>query len=55
MKSISNVVQSNHLNIDCLLKKSNKYQTVYLSNIECNINHIFPIEKEEDLYTYSYI
>ncbi|CAH1733298.1 unnamed protein product [Aphis gossypii] len=50
ISNISNVVQSNHLNIDCLLQNANKYQTVDLSNIECN--HIFPIEKEEDLYTF---
>jgi len=52
INNISNIVQSNHLNIDCLLQNANKYQTVDLSNIECNINHIFPIEKEEDLYTF---
>uniref|UniRef100_A0A2S2NHN0 DUF4806 domain-containing protein n=1 Tax=Schizaphis graminum TaxID=13262 RepID=A0A2S2NHN0_SCHGA len=50
INNISNVVQSNHLNIDCLLQNANKYQTVDLSNIECDV--IFPIEKEDDLYTF---
>jgi len=47
INNISNVVQSNHLNIDCLLANANKLSSIDLSNIECNM---FPIEKDEDLY-----
>jgi len=46
INNVSNVVQSNHLNIDCLLANANKYPSIDLSNIDCNI---FSIEKDEDL------
>lgn len=49
IKNISNVVKSNHLNINCLLANANKNPYIDLSNIERNM---FPIEKDEDLYTF---
>lgn len=49
INNISNVVQANHLNIDCLLANANKNPSIDISNIECNM---FPIEKDEDFYNF---
>lgn len=50
INNIQSIVQSNHLNIDCLLANANKYPSMDLSSIESNT--IIPIEKDEDLYTF---
>jgi hypothetical protein len=53
INNISNIVQSNHLNIDCLLTNANKSSSVDHSYVESSINKImFPIDNDEDLYTF---
>lgn len=54
INNISNILQSNNMDIDFSTANANKYSSAHYSNYESNniIDQVFPIKNDEDLYRF---